>query len=129
MKVIAHIRVYFVDKFLALMYRHSNFQGGDMLDQGVNSAHTMHTPSVISSHSDFGSKNNRRRLLRKHKSLLFICQVFCNLSVVGIALLICTYSKMAAVPDYYRLLFIITVFLVLVIYQAFGVYKQTEKFF
>ena len=100
-----------------------------MLDQGVNSAHTMHTPSVISSHSDFGSKNNRRRLLRKHKSLLFICQVFCNLSVVGIALLICTYSKMAAVPDYYRLLFIITVFLVLVIYQAFGVYKQTEKFY
>lgn len=70
-----------------------------------------------------------RRLLRKHESLLLVCQVLGNSAVVALALVICTLFKMQDMSSLYRLLLVIAVFTVLVVYPLSGVYKQTDKFY
>ncbi|MEH6446274.1 MAG: undecaprenyl-phosphate glucose phosphotransferase [Oceanospirillaceae bacterium] len=99
-----------------------------MPDQG-NDQNTTSTVNVISARNQNDSSGEKRRLLRKHKSLLLICQVICNCTIVGVGLLVCIFFKMDSVPALYRLLLIITIFLVLVIYPAFNVYKQTSQFY
>ena len=85
--------------------------------------------SAVNIQADTFGHSRPRRLLRKHESLLLICQVLGNSAVVALALIFCTLYKMQDVPSLYRLLLVIAVFTVFVVYPLSGVYKQTEKFY
>jgi len=85
--------------------------------------------SAVDIQADTFGHSRPRRLLRKHESLLLICQVLGNSAVVALALIFCTLYKMQDVPSLYRLLLVIAVFTVFVVYPLSGVYKQTEKFY
>ena len=83
---------------------------------------------IYSGHFTEGSARPRR-LLRKHESLFLICQVALNCAIVASVLAIYTLFKTQEIASLYRLLIVISMFLVIVIYPAFNVYKQTDKFY
>jgi putative colanic acid biosynthesis UDP-glucose lipid carrier transferase len=79
-----------------------------------------------------GNKDNdlsNRRLLQTHKSFLLIAQVFINCIIVSSILIVLTFLKLDTLSSLYRLLCIISIFLVLLIYPLFHVYQQSDKFY
>jgi putative colanic acid biosynthesis UDP-glucose lipid carrier transferase len=76
-----------------------------------------------------GRDLNDRRLLQANKSFLLIAQVLINCIIVSGVLIVCTLLKQDTVSSLYRLLGIISIFLVLLIYPLFNVYQQSDKFY
>jgi putative colanic acid biosynthesis UDP-glucose lipid carrier transferase len=87
------------------------------------------TPSTLIYSGQYtGGLAKPRRLLRKHESCFLICQVALNCATVISVLVVCTLYKTHEISSLYRLLAVISTFLVIVIYPGFDVYKQTDKF-
>lgn len=99
-----------------------------MLNQAIDETGIAMT-RVISHKVDNNRRSNGRRLLQRHKSFLLINQVLINCFTVVSILIVCTLLKLDTVSHLYRLLGIISIFLVLLIYPFFNIYKQADKFY
>ncbi|MCJ8297027.1 MAG: undecaprenyl-phosphate glucose phosphotransferase [Oceanospirillaceae bacterium] len=86
-------------------------------------------PTTPTTYIYSGQRAPVRRLLRKHESLLLLCQVALNCAVVATVLVLCALFKLQEFSSLYRLLLVIAIFVVLVVYPVFGVYKQTDRFY
>ena len=95
---------------------------------GVQSSSPLSASTIIYTGKQSGNVAQPRRLLRKHESLLLLCQVFYHCTIIVIALLVCTFIKLQDLPSIYRMLLVISLFLVVFIYPIAGVYKQVETF-
>jgi len=101
-----------------------------VMPQKRTANYTPVTPSTfIYSGQYAGGLAKPRQLLRKHESCFLICQVVLNCAAIIGVLIICTLYKTHEVSSLYRLLAVISIFLVIVIYPGFDVYKQTDRFY
>ena len=88
------------------------------------------TPSTLISSAQFAEGSAEpRQLLRKHESCFLICHIALNCAVVISVLVVCPLYKTHEMSSLYRLLAVISIFLVIVIYPGFDVYKQTDRFY
>ncbi len=96
---------------------------------GIENNYSMSPSTIIFDGMSTSSNIKPKKLLRKHESLLLIFQISLSCFVVAAALVFCTILKTGDVPSIYRLLLIISVFLVVAIYSMMGVFKQSPKFY
>jgi putative colanic acid biosynthesis UDP-glucose lipid carrier transferase len=73
----------------------------------------------------YNQLGRRRRLLKKHESLIYWFQLLVDVGLVTGLLLLLTYIKTGSIELPYRLLAVITALLLLVIYGVHGVYRRS----